>query len=64
MKDYQWQKSSFSQGNNSNCIEVAIAGDKIVMRESDDPNVIVTTDRGKMAAFIKGVKAGEFDYFA
>ncbi|TQF03943.1 DUF397 domain-containing protein [Kitasatospora acidiphila] len=62
---YKWQKSSFSASNNGNCVEVATGENgAIVMRESDDPNVIVTTDRAKWAAFIAGVKAGEFDHFA
>ncbi|GAA1951363.1 DUF397 domain-containing protein [Kitasatospora viridis] len=64
MSDYDWQKSTFSQGNNGNCIEVADAGNgMIVMRESDDPSVIVTTTQAKLDAFIKGAKAGEFDHF-
>jgi hypothetical protein len=61
---YNWQKSSFSTSNNGNCVEIAAgSGDEIVIRESDDPSVIVATSRAKMAAFIKGVKAGEFDHF-
>ncbi|EGX60880.1 hypothetical protein SZN_05482 [Streptomyces zinciresistens K42] len=31
------------------------------MRESDNPDVIVTTTRAKLAAFLAGAKAGEFD---
>lgn len=65
MSGYDWQKSTFSQGNNSNCVEIAAGEDgTIVMRESDDPGVIVKTSRPKWAAFIEGVKAGEFDHFA
>ncbi|WP_323180392.1 MULTISPECIES: DUF397 domain-containing protein [unclassified Streptomyces] len=33
------------------------------MRESDDPRVVARTSRDKFAAFIQGVKAGEFDHF-
>ncbi|WP_329392399.1 DUF397 domain-containing protein [Streptomyces sp. NBC_01716] len=36
----------------------------MLVRESDDPNVVTTTSRNKFAAFITGVKAGEFDHFA
>ncbi|MFE2041554.1 DUF397 domain-containing protein [Streptomyces sp. NPDC059477] len=32
------------------------------MRESDSPEVIVTTTPAKLAAFLAGVKAGEFDH--
>ncbi|MFE1787614.1 DUF397 domain-containing protein [Streptomyces sp. NPDC059525] len=58
-----WQKSSFSGGNGENCIEVAQQEGFIVMRESDDPGLIITTTPAKLAAFIQGVKAGEFDHF-
>ncbi|GDY55401.1 hypothetical protein SVIO_060240 [Streptomyces violaceusniger] len=34
------------------------------MRESNDPETVVVTTRAKWDAFIKGVKAGEFDDFA
>ncbi|WP_083975116.1 DUF397 domain-containing protein [Kitasatospora mediocidica] len=62
MTEYAWRKSSFSQANDGNCIELARgAGGAIVLRESDDPSVIVTSDRAKLSAFIAGVKAGEFD---
>ncbi|MDK9496652.1 DUF397 domain-containing protein [Streptomyces katrae] len=58
-----WQKSSFSGGNGENCIEVGQQAGSIVMRESDDPGHVITTSRSKLAAFIQGVKAGEFDHF-
>lgn len=37
---------------------------EILMRESDDPSAVTATSREKFAAFIQGVKAGEFDHFA
>ncbi|MEU6865091.1 DUF397 domain-containing protein [Streptomyces sp. NPDC046876] len=58
-----WQKSSFSGGNGENCIEVGREAGSIVMRESDDPGLVITTSPAKLAAFIQGVKAGEFDHF-
>ncbi|WP_435611765.1 DUF397 domain-containing protein [Streptomyces sp. bgisy159] len=59
----KWQKSSFSGGGGENCVELAVAeGGVIKVRESDDPSVVVTTSRDKLAAFIAGVKAGEFDH--
>ncbi|MFF2526584.1 DUF397 domain-containing protein [Streptomyces liangshanensis] len=58
-----WQKSSFSDAG-AQCVEIAERDGAIVIRESDDPNVIATTSRAKFAAFIAGVKAGEFDHFA
>ncbi|MFF3258722.1 DUF397 domain-containing protein [Streptomyces sp. NPDC002932] len=59
----RWQKSSFS-GGGEQCVEVARDAEQILMRESDDPGAVTTTSRAKFAAFIKGVKAGEFDHFA
>lgn len=58
-----WQKSSYSGAdNNQSCIELASVGGLIRMRESDDPDVIVTTSVEKLRAFVLGVKAGEFDH--
>lgn len=59
----KWQKSSFSGGGGENCVEVADQDNGILMRESDDPTRIIVTSREKFAAFVQGVKAGEFDHF-
>ncbi|MBO0918736.1 DUF397 domain-containing protein [Streptomyces sp. NPDC050421] len=58
-----WQKSSFSGAdNNQSCIELAPVDGAIKMRESDDPDLVVTTSVAKLRAFVLGVKAGEFDH--
>ncbi|MEV7441027.1 DUF397 domain-containing protein [Streptomyces sp. NPDC091204] len=57
-----WKKSSFSGGEGENCLELGAADGMIKMRESDDPDVVITTSRDKLAAFLAGAKAGEFDY--
>lgn len=62
--EIEWQKSSFSGGGGEQCVEVAQHSEQILMRESDDPGAVTTTSRAKFAAFIEGVKAGEFDHFA
>ncbi|MEU1419414.1 DUF397 domain-containing protein [Kitasatospora sp. NPDC005751] len=64
MSHLSWQKSSYSEGEGSNnCLELAPgAGDLCHLRESDDPDVVVTTDVARLRAFILGVKAGEFDH--
>ncbi|MGQ4516331.1 DUF397 domain-containing protein [Streptomyces sp. DW26H14] len=64
MSSLTWQKSSFS-GNSANCLNVAADADDgtIKLRESDDPDTVVTTTPEKLRAFILGVKAGEFDHF-
>ncbi|AUY50164.1 DUF397 domain-containing protein [Streptomyces sp. CB01881] len=64
MYSISWQKSSYSdaEGGN-NCLEVAPGtGDARHLRESDDPDVIVTTTTTKLRAFILGAKAGAFDH--
>ncbi|MER8000664.1 DUF397 domain-containing protein [Streptomyces sp. NPDC095613] len=58
-----WQKSSFSDPG-AQCVEIADHNGGILIRESDDPDVVTTTTRAKFAAFVAGVKAGEFDHFA
>ncbi|MEU3217951.1 DUF397 domain-containing protein [Streptomyces sp. NPDC006971] len=60
--EMSWQKSSFS-GGGEQCVEVARHAGEIVLRESDDPRVVTRTSRDTFAAFIQGVKAGEFDQF-
>ncbi|MEU9761027.1 DUF397 domain-containing protein [Streptomyces sp. NPDC047985] len=60
--DIRWQKSSFS-GGGEQCVEVARHTEAILLRESDDPRVVTRTSRDKFAAFIQGVKTGEFDRF-
>ncbi|MER5361467.1 DUF397 domain-containing protein [Streptomyces sp. NPDC002785] len=46
-------------------IEVAYGPDGLVrLRETSDPENVVTTTTTKWEAFTKGVMAGEFDHFA
>ncbi len=60
-----WQKSSFSgNGDGTECLELATVDGLIRIRESEDPDVVVTTTPAKLRAFILGVKAGEFDHLA
>lgn len=57
-----WRISSFS-GNNGTCVEVAALPDgHIAVRNSNHPDVgMVLFTRAEMKAWIRGVKAGEFD---
>ncbi|MEI5136624.1 DUF397 domain-containing protein [Streptomyces libani] len=61
--EIKWQKSSFSGGSGEQCLETARVAGEILLRESDDPDMIVRTTPEKLAAFILGVKNGEFDHF-
>ncbi|MFF2950369.1 DUF397 domain-containing protein [Kitasatospora sp. NPDC057965] len=64
MAAHTWQKSSFS-GDAANCIYLAGTPEGVVkIRESDDPDVVITTTPDRLRAFIGGIKAGEFDHLA
>ncbi|MEU8506892.1 DUF397 domain-containing protein [Streptomyces brevispora] len=65
MPEIQWRKSSkSSNAEGSDCLEIAELGGEILMRESDNPDVVVRTTRVKLRAFLSGAKAGEFDDLA
>jgi hypothetical protein len=58
-----WVKSSLSSYN-GNCVEVAdLANKTIQMRDSKDPHgkTLTFADPAEWAAFLIGVKNGEFD---
>ena len=63
MAGLAWRKSSFSSGvGGQDCVEVADAPQGVILlRESDDPGVIIATDPARWAAFVRGVKQGNFD---
>ncbi|MCG3040249.1 DUF397 domain-containing protein [Streptomyces sp. S1A] len=63
-EELEWQKSSFSGNEGPNCVEVARRGDDVLIRESDEPGLVLAASRAGLAAFIEGIKAGEFDRFA
>lgn len=57
-----WRKSSFSNGG-GDCVEVALLDDgRTAVRNSNHPDAgVVLFTRAEMDAYIRGVKAGEFD---
>ncbi|QUH04554.1 DUF397 domain-containing protein [Saccharopolyspora erythraea] len=61
----RWRKSSFSGGANGGgqCVEVAALEDgRIAVRNSKAPEAgVVVFSRAEMDAWVRGVKAGEFD---
>jgi hypothetical protein len=61
-----WRKSSFSGGggdSGAECVEVAaLPGGRVAVRDSKHPERgAVLFTRAAMAAWVAGVKAGEFD---
>jgi hypothetical protein len=57
-----WQKSSFSGGSDDNCVEVRLVEGGTEVRHSKDtagPTLTYTT--AEWAAFVDGVRNGEFD---
>ncbi|MFE6871259.1 DUF397 domain-containing protein [Kitasatospora sp. NPDC057692] len=64
MSDQAWQKSSFS-GDTANCIYLAAGPDgAIKLRESADPDTVLTITPNRLRALLLGIKAGEFDHLA
>jgi hypothetical protein len=61
MSKYNWQKSSYS-GDSSNCLNITAHNGTIKLRESDNPDVIITTTPEKLRALILGIKASQYDH--
>ena len=57
-----WRISSFS-GNNGTCVQLAVLSDgRVAVRNSTHPdNGTILVTRTEMNAWLRGVKAGEFD---
>lgn len=57
-----WRKSSYSNGDGGQCVEVApLVNGGMAVRDSKNPDggVLMFT-AGEWSAFVKGTKAGEF----
>jgi hypothetical protein len=57
----EWRKSSLSTTNG--CVEVAVVGDRIAVRDSKDRGrgPVLEFTAAEWAAFLGGVRGGEFD---
>jgi hypothetical protein len=56
-----WRRSSRCESGS--CVEVALAGDGVAIRDSKHPggaNLLFT--RGEWEAFVEGVRAGDFEF--
>lgn len=55
-----WRKSSYT--DNGQCVEVADVGDRILVRNSNDPGAgTLKLTRRQLSDWLAGIKAGEFD---
>ena len=61
MKQFEFKKSSFSGYNDCHCVEVASDGASVSVRHSTEDQGMIQYTPDEWSAFIKGVKAGEFD---
>ncbi|MER7049024.1 DUF397 domain-containing protein [Streptomyces jumonjinensis] len=62
MPDKAWQQSSYCGGGGNNCVQAKREGTAIHLRESQRPDDEITMTPDQFAAFVQGVKAGEFDH--
>lgn len=57
-----WKKSSRSDGQGSNCVEVAVMADTVGVRDSKNPGgAVLAYTVDDWDAFLAGIKACEFD---
>lgn len=58
-----WRKSSYSgSATQGECVETLMTGDGVAVRDSKNPNgAILSFTTSEWVAFLKGVRAGEFD---
>ncbi|WNE97985.1 DUF397 domain-containing protein [Streptomyces luomodiensis] len=57
-----WRKSSFSADVHQNCVELAAAPNGILLRESDEPAIVIRTTTAALGVFIRAVKSGRLDH--
>ncbi|MDJ1138376.1 DUF397 domain-containing protein [Streptomyces iconiensis] len=59
--ELQWQKSSYSTQPDGDCIELATNGNKVLLRESDDPTVVTALSRAHLRALLIAADSGALD---
>ncbi|MFD6435761.1 DUF397 domain-containing protein [Streptomyces venezuelae] len=52
----QWQKSSFSGIDAEDCVEVAQGEERLLLRESDDPDTVIATTPASLNALVRWQK--------
>ncbi|BBJ41071.1 hypothetical protein SSPO_037890 [Streptomyces antimycoticus] len=62
MRTHHWRKSSYSS-QGANCLYVSAPGDATIrLRESDEPDTILTTTPSTLRDLIRSTKAGQLDH--
>ncbi|GAA0897191.1 MULTISPECIES: DUF397 domain-containing protein [Streptomyces violaceusniger group] len=62
MRTHPWRKSSYS-AQGANCLYVSAPGNATIrLRESDEPDTILTTNPTALGALIRSAKAGRLDH--
>lgn len=57
-----WKKSSRSDGQGANCVEVAVASGTVGVRDSKNRDgAVLAFTADDWTAFLTGIKSGEFD---
>lgn len=56
-----WIKSSLCNASTA-CVELAVAGDMIAVRDSKSPDVHLYYTHAEVSAWIDGAKRGDFDH--
>lgn len=65
MSEANWRKSSYSgAGDGNSCIELALIGTTVALRESDDPRTVLATTPLKLGVLLRSIKAGHLDHLA
>ncbi|NUP40431.1 MAG: DUF397 domain-containing protein [Streptomyces sp.] len=53
-----WQKSTYSN-ESGDCVELAVtAGGAVLIRESDEPGVVLSTTPSALGRFLQAIKRG------
>lgn len=57
----EWRKSSFSNPNGNQCVEVSFTSNAVGLRDSKNPDgAVLVFDHCEWTAFLSGVDAGSF----
>ncbi len=57
-----WRKSRYCMAPDQTCVQVAVAGDAVLVSDSKDPNgPVLRFTHDEWHAFAAGVRSGEFE---